>query len=116
MVAANFFGDSKKMRFICPQTACTSPLRVSTFLPAYARSSTKRRHQWHRGGGGFDEADLPKPYTQTQAVVTKPDTPTAVLRMAGGLHQRAHRSHEETIFSEIIGSLAKRCEQRGGKS
>ena len=39
-----------------------------------------------QGGGGFDEVDLPKPYTQTQAVVMKPDTPTSVLRMAAGLH------------------------------
>ena len=46
----------------------------------------------------------------------KPDTPTAVLRMAGGLYQRAQRSHEETTFEKIIGRLAELCQQRGGKS
>ena len=68
------------------------------------------------GGAGFDEADLRKPYTQPQAVVMKPDSPTAMMRMARGLHQRAQRSHEETTFSEIIGSVADLCRQRGGKS
>ena len=67
------------------------------------------------GGGGVAEVDLPKPYTHTQAVVIKLDTPTAVLRMAGGLHQRADRSPEETMFSDIIGNLAELCQHRGGK-
>ena len=67
-------------------------------------------------GAGFDEAHLPKPYTQTQAVVIKPNTPTAVLRMARGLHQRAQRSHEETTLSKIIESLGELCQQRRGKS
>ena len=46
----------------------------------------------------------------------KPNTPTAMLGMAGGLHQQAQRSHEETTFGEIIGSLEELCQQRGGKS
>ena len=53
-----------------------------------------------QGGGGFDAAHLPKPYTQAQAVVMKPDTHTAGLRMAGGLHERVQRSHEETESSK----------------
>ena len=62
-----------------------------------------------QGGAGCDEADLPKPYTQTRAMVMKPNTPTTVLRMAGDLHQRAQRSHEETTLGEIIASLAELC-------
>ena len=96
----------------------------STYFPiAGEHISAGVRNIFHKktallaqGWARFDEADLPRPYTQTQAVVMKPNTPTAVLRMAGGPHQRAQRSHEETTFSEIIGSLAKGCQQRGGKS
>ena len=69
-----------------------------------------------QGGGGFDEADPPNPYTQTKAVVMKPDTPIAMRRMAGGVHQRVQRSHEETTFSKIIGSLAELCQRSGEKT
>ena len=86
VVAAFFFsGESKKMRFVCPETARTSRLRVITFPPAYARSSTRIRKHGHRGGGGVDESDLPKADIHTQVVVMKPDSPLAVLRMARGL-------------------------------
>ena len=36
--------------------------------------------------------------------------------MAARLNQRAQHSHEETTFSEIIGSLAEMCQQTRGKS
>ena len=54
--------------------------------------------------------------THRHAMVMNPGTPTAVQRMAGGLHHGAQRSHEETALSEIIGSRAKPCRQRGGKT
>ena len=118
VAATNFFGDNKQTCFVCPETPRTSPLRVSTFLPACARSSNQKTALVAQGGGGggVNEADLPKPYTQTKAVVMKPDTPTTVLRMATGLHQPTQRSPEETTFNEIIGSLAELCHQREGKS
>ena len=44
----------------------------------------------------------------------KPDTPTALLRTR--FAPASPGSHEETTCSEIIGSLAEVCQQRGGKN
>ena len=115
MAATNIFGDSKKMPFVCSQTAVLHHYGSAHFCQ-HTRDLQLEDGTSGIGGAWFDEVDLPKPYTHTQAVVMKPDTPTAVLRMAGGLHQQAQRSHEETTLSEIIGSLAKHYQQRGGQS